>query len=126
MPDISEDKEGPTREDCIRGALVIVLFLAVLFVLSAIYMPAIGSGDHPPQVGIVRVGDDIYIQWKGGTDDAFVGDFLVTIDNETSQYKKPELYGIVAKVNRPEYTCVNVSAMDKAVRIYKPIGNNCT
>lgn len=126
MPDTSENEGSPTPEDFIRGALVIVLFFAVLFIIAALYLPPVGSGDHPPQVGITRAGDIIYIQWKGGTDDAFVGDFQVMIDNQTTQYKKPELNGMVATVYHPEYTCVNVSAMDKAVRIYKPIGNNCT
>lgn len=94
--------------------------------LSSMYLPSHHSSVHPPQVSIIRDGSYIRVIWEGGTDDPFVGNFTVTIDSETGYYPKPDLYQPVALIYHPDYACVDVQAYDKAIRIYRPIGYNCT
>ena len=120
------EEEIDTRRN-IKILLGIVVALLIAFIIGSIYMPRFPSSTvHPPQVSITRHGDTISVVYLGGIDDAFVGDFKVEVNGVTKEYPKPEAYQEVAIVPSPDITCVNVSAFDYAVRIYRPIGYNCT
>jgi hypothetical protein len=120
------DEETDTRRN-IKVLLGIVVVLLIAFIIGSIYMPKFPSSTvHPPQVSITRHGDTISVVYLGGIDTAFVGDFKVEVNGVTKEYPKPEAYREVAVVPAPDITCVNVSALNLAVRTYVPIGYNCT
>ena len=106
---------------------MVIAVVLIAGVIGAIFLPTFPTTDvHPPQVLIARDGKNIGIRYMGGIDTAFVGDFQVTVNGVTKTYPKPSVYEMVAIVPAPDVTCVNVSAFDKAVRVYRPIGWNCT
>ena len=117
--------------------LIVALAAGILFVVATLVVPFIPTGSsHPPQVLIWRENtpsiypdDRIHIKYMGGIDDGFVGDFKVTVNGLASgNYPKPEAYDDVTTIESPKgsITCINVSAIDKAVQTYRPIGYNCT
>jgi hypothetical protein len=107
--------------------LTVIVILLIAGVFGAIYMPHFPAPDvHPPQVSIIRNDGYIDIRYLGGIDTAFVGNFTVTVNNVTTHYEKPDAGQLVAHIQaQPELTCVNVSAFDKAVQSYRPIGWGC-
>jgi hypothetical protein len=131
-----EEDKGDTRT-----LLIVCLAICVCFVVVTLALPFMPNGElsHPPQVSITRehgpaiLGTDkIKVIYKGGIDDAFVGDFKIKVSNgieESHEYDapKPLINYPVAIIEVPanEVACVNVSAIDKAVRVYRPIGNLC-
>lgn len=138
---------GESEEDqsSIQFILIVVLAAGIIFVILTLIAPLFPVGSsHPPQVLIWREStpsifpdDKIHIKYLGGTDDGFVGDFLVIATAEGSgnflfsgDYAKPEAYSDVAVLDVPRdfnhLVCVNVSAIDLAVHTYRPIGYNCT
>ena len=131
---------GESEEDqsSIPFILIVVLVAGMLFVMVTLtiqFLP-VGGSSHPPQVLIWRENtpsiypdDRIHIKYMGGIDDGFVGDFKVTVNGLASgNYPKPEAYDDVTTIESPKgsITCINVSAIDKAVQTYRPIGYNCT
>ena len=77
------------------------------------------------KISITRMGGAIEVRYLGGQDKGFIGDFRITIDNETKYYKNPGPYNPIAMIEHWEHTCVDVEAMDKAVQTYRPIGSAC-
>jgi hypothetical protein len=114
-------------DEPIRMVLMVVLFLAVLILGCMIYLPTVHTDSHPPEVDISRSTDDnsILITYLGGIDTGFVGNFNVTMDNKTAPYPNDGPGNFIAIIFHPNYTCVNVDAMDLAIQTYRPIGSRC-
>jgi hypothetical protein len=122
----SEENKSNNHSIILTGILIV----CIASVIATLVLPLMPHGtSHPPQVTITREGfktdDQISIKYDGGIDDAFVGNFSVTIDNVTTYYTKPETGRNFYNGYHPNFTCVDVKAIDRAVRIYRPIGYLC-
>ena len=134
--------EPETNDKGFREILIVVCGLLLLSVVATIILPLIPHNEvHPPRVNIWREYpptiynyDIVHVKYLGGTDDAFVGNFTVNWTDmgsnitSTGFYQKPPVYYDVVQVlvSKENITCVDAKAWDKAVRVYRPIGYNCT
>jgi len=116
-----------SNDDAVRHILVFVLGLLIIYIIAGIAAPSFGHNEHPPLATVTRENESvILVTWMGGTDSTFVGNFTITIDNETKYYPHPYLYAAIARYYHPNVTCVNVDAYDLAIQQYRPVGYNCT
>ena len=114
-------------DEPIRMVLMVVLFLAVIILGCVIYFPTVHTDSHPPEVDISRTtgGQSIAVTYLGGIDNGFVGDFNITVNNESASYPNEGAGDLIAVLHYSNYTCVDVTAMDLAIQIYRPIGSRC-
>lgn len=128
MPEEADPERGNFKEVLLVIVIIMVGFLFATFTTLIAQDTNAVSSSHPPQVTIFRSGtfpDYIKIKYDGGIDDAFVGNFSVTIGNETDYRENLGVGMIFYNEFNPTNTCVDVKAYDKAVRIYRPIGYRC-
>jgi len=118
--------------------LIVIGLIGILVISVALPLMPLGN-THPPQVKIYREygpdimnSDNIKIFYEGGIDSGFVGNFMVVLTDSTGfektyYFDNPgEMMPVSSiPVNHIESYCVNVSAIDKATRVYRAIGSAC-
>ena len=102
-----------------------IILVGICYAAITIFGPLIpiSGSDHPPQVGIHRLGTEVYVTWLGGTDIGFVGNFTVSVNNGTPiTCERPLIYNIIWQGYVPKNSSIKVMAWDKAFQTYRPIG----
>ena len=119
---MQENDTSPSTRTVMTGVLIIL----IAFLVLSICFPNIidTSTVHPPRVDIYRQGDSVVVVWLGGIDNGFVGNFTISINNESmGVFDKPAVNARIAAFIEPEEASVSVMAWDKAIQVYRPIGN---
>ena len=138
-----EERFGDTIQD--KTSIGLILFILFIFLAGEFYTqynnalhqndnvwyithgqtPSLYQTTDKAKISITRVGSAIEVRYLGGQDHGFIGDFRITVDNETTYYKNPGQHNPVAMIDHWKFTCVDVEAMDKAVQTYRPVGSAC-
>ena len=118
-----EDEKDPAIKNFKTGLAIFALF-AIAFVGCSLFIDVFSSSkgetSHPPTVNITRYGDQVTVRYMGGIDTAFVGDFKIVHDGNSSLFKNPGEKNIVGTVTSK--SCIKVYAIDKATLYWRPIG----